>query len=258
MDRDLITITNWFYNNHLAITAKKTKLMVFKSRNRPAPPTPVLYINGEILEQTTTYKYLGFWLDEHLNHQHHIAKMREKITPFLALLRRTQFLPKHIKINIYYAYIHSKFSYLAAIWGFATDFWMKRMQILQSKAIRMLFWDEYRNTGISTAQLLRNQNIPNINQLHIIDTTTNIYKMKNNILKTNIHLPTFQDVHEYNTRGRTNFTLPKVSTSGCQKSVLIKGLTYFNRLPQLIKSLNTEKFKKSLKEYIISNNIQNI
>ena len=40
----------------------------------------VLSLNNNILDRVSSYKYLGFFLDEHLNFNKHISELRNLVT----------------------------------------------------------------------------------------------------------------------------------------------------------------------------------
>jgi len=60
------------------------------------------------------------------------------------------------------------------------------------------------------------------------------------------------EVHNYTTRQHTNFHLPSVSLTKCQKGIGYLGVKVFNKLPKYLKEEfdNPKKFKKSLKNYL--------
>ena len=78
-------------------------------------------INGEVLEQCESYKYLGVILDENLTWKHHVEHISKKIAKAcgsLAKIRRSA----HIDtlIEVYNALIHSYLKYGISAWGNAS------------------------------------------------------------------------------------------------------------------------------------------
>ena len=59
-------------------------------------------------------------------------------------------------------------------------------------------------------------------------------------------------VHNYTARQHTNFHLPSVSLTKCQKGIGYLGVKVFNKLPKYLKEEfdNPKKFKQSLKNYL--------
>ena len=56
---------------------KKTKAMLFTPRASPAPGI-ITTLDGTPIEWVDRYKYLGFWLDKHLNFKFHIDSLSKK------------------------------------------------------------------------------------------------------------------------------------------------------------------------------------
>lgn len=181
-----------------------------------------------------------------------MRKLRNRILPYLFVLRRTRYsLPGETKLSLYYAYIHSHLSYLMSIWGFSSDTNLSQLQTLQNKAIRSLFWQEYRQSN--TIALFERHRIPRVEQMRNIDSALMIYKLKHGLVKNSMHLRTFRDVHEYQTRGRDNFVLPNFHTTLLQNSIFSAGLSMYNRIPSSLKQLHSiYAFKKGVKSYFMN------
>lgn len=252
MSRDIERISEWFYNNFLSVNVNKTKLIVFKMRNKDNPPTPSLSINGTSIERVKEYKYLGFTIDDCLSFASHIAGIKSKIFPFLSVLKRTKYLiPDYLLREIYFAHIHSHLVHLISVWGFANEGLLDQLQILQNKAIRFVFWRDYVSNETSTVNLYQKFKILNIRQLLRYDTLLSIEKMRRGLLKNNVELTTFSEIHGYNTRRRHDFVLPGTRTTTVYKSLFREGLSWHNRLPVQLKnqpSLNV--FKSGLKSHV--------
>lgn len=147
-------------------------------------------------------------IDEELNWLPHVQSLRNQLLPYLFVLQNTKYnLPTSSKKTLYYTYVHSHQSCLISIWdylgGYTQTTLLRQLQVLQNKAIRSLFWQEYHTEGINTQSFLKRHNIPSIEQLRLIDSMTIIYKIRNNLIKNNIQLVIFENVHGYNTRNKS-------------------------------------------------------
>ncbi|KAG8273778.1 hypothetical protein J6590_014417 [Homalodisca vitripennis] len=58
------------------------------------------------------------------------------------------------------------------------------------------------------------------------------------------------DIHNYNTRNASNFSLPTHHLSPLEKKPSYKGALYFNKLPDNIKQQQPKHFKKALNEWL--------
>lgn len=257
MESDLNELNNWMYDNYLSFNAEKTNYMIFRSSYQPDIILDPITINNTNIMPTESTRYLGLMIDRCLKWDIHVRSLKGQLFPYLFVLRNTKYnLPKSNKKALYYSYVHSHLNYLISIWGYANDTHLRQLQVIQNKAIRSLFWQEYHSEGISTEGLLKRYGIPNVAQLRLIDSMTTIYKIRNNLIRNNITLTTFQDVHNYNTRNRSNFIIPRTRTNLLYNSIFAKGLSQFNVLPQEIKNANNlVTFKRLLKTLIIAQNL---
>lgn len=245
------------YNNYLSFNADKTNYMIFRTTYQMNISLQPILINNTIIRQTVSTRYLGLVIDEELSWGPHVQSLKNQLFPYLFVLRNTKYnLPKSNKKALYYAYVHSRLSYLMSIWGYTSAAHLRQLQVLQNKAVRSLFWQEYHTEGVNTQGLLRRYGIPNIEQLRLIDSMTMIYKIKNNLIKNNMNLVTFEDVHGYNTRNKSNFVIPRTRLNILYNSIFAKGLSQFNLLPTEIKDAeNLQTFKRLLKTLVIRHDL---
>lgn len=227
--------------------------MIFTPSGQQQVNVPPILVNGTPIDRTHVYTYLGLTIDSDLKWTSHVHSLRNQLYPYLFVLRNTRYsLPISTKRSLYFSYIHSHLNYLISIWGYASPSRTNMLQIMQNKAIRSLFWQEYRTGVLNTEGLLRKYGIPNIRQLQTIDSLTMIFKIKHNIVRNDINLPTFESIHGYDTRNRGDFVLPRSRLNLLHNSIFASGLAQYNRLPQDVKR-ETElfNFKKALKAHIL-------
>ena len=214
-------------------------------------------LNGVTLEAVNVYKYLGFHLDDRLTYAHHVAYVKSRILPYIAMLKRLRSLiPESLSLSAYYAYVHSHLSHMVAVWGFSYEYLMEQVQVLQNRAIRFVFWKDYNQNGLPTEEIYQKYSILKVRQLLKYDAIMNIYKMSPGLLRLNKDLMTFDQIHGYGTRYRTDFVLPLTRTSAAQRSLFSRGLAWFNSLPPQLKlQPSFLSFKRSLKTFIMNERI---
>jgi len=106
MYHDLTLLYEWFYNNLLTFNVSKTKYMIFAPKNKVIPNPQPLIIKGSEVERVKSARYLGLILDEKLLFTEHVSYVKSKISPYLAMLRKTsRFLPDSTKLSVYYSFI---------------------------------------------------------------------------------------------------------------------------------------------------------
>ena len=88
---DLNNLIEWCTDNKVTINTKKTKYCIYGMRSnvkRSKSLDTVLSLNNNRLDRVSSYKYLGFILDEHLNFNKHISEMCNLVSHKLYLLSR--------------------------------------------------------------------------------------------------------------------------------------------------------------------------
>ena len=96
-------VINYCYLSTLSINMRKTNFMIITSPQRPA----IHNINILNIERQTSIKYLGIYLDEHLNWKTHIAHVQGKLTKNLGILNQLRnYLNLKMLRQLYYTLIY--------------------------------------------------------------------------------------------------------------------------------------------------------
>ena len=95
--------STWCIENKLTINTKKTKLMVFGTREGVKRSKKVLlFINGEKLRMVSSFKYLGLLLDSTLTYNLHIKSLIRSIIHKVSLLSKVKtYLKDDVALQIY-------------------------------------------------------------------------------------------------------------------------------------------------------------
>ena len=112
---DLNNLIEWCTDNKVTINTKKTKYCIYGMRSnvkRSKSLDTVLSLNNNRLDRVSSYKYLGFILDEHLNFNKHISEMCNLVSHKLYLLSRIRkFLTTQACITIFKTMVLSVIEY---------------------------------------------------------------------------------------------------------------------------------------------------
>lgn len=249
---DLDKIYDWFYNNLLSFNIDKSKYMIITPKGKRTDSEYTLTVKNQPVGRVHVYKYLGLMIDNRLTWNDQIQFIKSKIRPFLAMFRRTAYLlPVETKLAVYYAYIHSHLTYLASIWGSTGCTRLLQLQRLQNKALRYIFWTEYREAQTSTDDLFRKHGILKVVDLIKYEFCVNIFKIRNGMLKTNFAFAVTSESHGYQTRRRSLIQVPRSRTNYNRQSMLHEGVNLFNALPDQIRhASNIVSFKRLLKRHL--------
>ena len=72
MTYDLSCLSTWLSASKIALNAAKTEIIVFRNRLRPIGEINIIF-DGHKLNSSSSIKYLGVFLDEHLDWNKHIS-----------------------------------------------------------------------------------------------------------------------------------------------------------------------------------------
>lgn len=140
MNEDLETLSRYFNSNLLTLNKSKTKYRHLHGLHTHLDQTTDVTIDGEILERVVCFKYLGLMLDEHLTFQNHYSLICDKISPAIAAMHKLRTtLPQEALRLVYFSLVHSHLTQLCGICGLAAATYLKPVQVMQNRALKILF-----------------------------------------------------------------------------------------------------------------------
>lgn len=251
MSHDLEILNDWLKSNHLQINAEKTKYMIFSKSNVSAQRINThnfqLNLNGQAIERVRDITYLGVQIDDLLHWDRHIEKVRCAIAPYVFALRKIRpYTTEHTSTLIYNAYIASRLVYVSSAWNNATSTSLERLRVLQHKALKSIL----KLPHLTPSHTLFSPKFLSIDNLMTQRLLIFIHRIKNEEVKHSFYLQTVAEIHEYNTRNRNNFFVGTRGGRTEEANILRKGLMEYNRLPDIMKTLPTSKFKKQLRLHL--------
>ena len=104
MNEDLLNISKWLIANKLTLNMTKTEFILIGSRQKLKTITdsPVVSINGTAVNQVSTSKSLGVFIDANLTWGSHFERLAKKIASGIAAIKRVrQFVPPSSNIASY-------------------------------------------------------------------------------------------------------------------------------------------------------------
>src|SRR6218665_3426815 len=84
-NHELIIIAAWFIANKLSVNLSKTNYILFRSQRKVVSMSDLkLEIDDKEIMQVTSSKFLGVYIDKHLNWVEHISHISKKIAKISA------------------------------------------------------------------------------------------------------------------------------------------------------------------------------
>ena len=129
-------VTNWFQTNRLSLNVQKTHYQIYSMSQ--APDIDIL-IDAYKIERKRCVKYLGIYIDENLKWKTHIASVAATISRNIGIMGRAKYLLSARElILLYNTLVLPHLNYCAAIWGKNYPSNIKRLKLLQKRAVRII------------------------------------------------------------------------------------------------------------------------
>ena len=101
----------------LSLNKRKTKIVIFKSRNRKVTKHLSFCINGQKIVPVDSVKYLGLIFQSDLHRKTHLTSLEKKLSRSIGLLSKIRhYVPKFLLKTIYYSIFNSHLIYGSEVW----------------------------------------------------------------------------------------------------------------------------------------------
>jgi hypothetical protein len=255
-NEDLTEVSTWFAANKLSLNVSKSKSMLFKpNRSITDASNITVGIGAQKLDQIHVYKFLGVYLDDKLNWKSHITSKCNSIVKIVGILSRVKhYVPASVLRNIYSTLIVPHINYGITAWGNCKSAELKRMKLLQKKAIRIITGSKYIS---HTAPLFKRLNILTLDDIYKMSCCQFYLKCQKGLLPNFFinQLTLNEQIHSYETRQRYNLHIENSHSCYSAHKISHKIAREWNNLPDYLKQKTTvlpHTFTKNLKKYLLS------
>lgn len=224
---------NYCRINDLAINPQKTIQINFSKKKDHIPN--IMNITAE-----NHVKLLGVIIDNNLTWTEQVNSVCKKLASGIYVVRRIKWISNLESAKIaYFSLVESHMRYGLAVWGGSSARNLNRVLTLQKKAIRILAELEPRESCRQAFQTLQ---IMTVTALYIQEVILHAHQK---------NLQTGKDMHHYNTRHAANYILPLHRTALYEEKPSYIGRKLWNHLPQPLKELQGNAFKKELHDFLV-------
>ena len=147
INQDSKSLCTWLRANKISLNASKTELIVFRDPRKKLTMDMKIKIDGKKLIPCSSVKYLGVYLDCHLNWHIHRTELSTKLSRATGMLSKIRYYVNKATLNmVHYGIFSSLLIYGSQIWGqknAVTD----KLQTLQNKALRIMHFQPPRTTA---------------------------------------------------------------------------------------------------------------
>ena len=243
---DLNKLVEWCTDNKVTINCKKTKYCIYGMRSnvkRSKSFDTVLSLNNNVLDRVSSYKYLGFILDEHLNFNKHISEMCSLVNHKLYLLSRIRrFLTTQACLTIFKTMVLSVIEYGDVIYAGSTTGNLGKIDKLFYRGLRICMGNDIIYTKEDLCSECNINTLSKRRDLHLLlymhKQNINIELLKPCNINTRLHnAPVFWQYKPSNEKARLN--------------VMYRGALLWNGLPAEKRNMEYKDFKNCLKNELL-------
>lgn len=149
----IVDLSDYFVKWKIKINPSKTQAVVFPfNQQRKRQPRRNLVIDGSDIEFSQSVKYLGVTLDNKLNFGIHINSICRSISrcigALFSLIGRRSKLSLLNKRRIFTGILRPIMTYASPVWRDAAATHLKKLQILQNRALKIIFGLHWRHSTI--------------------------------------------------------------------------------------------------------------
>lgn len=251
ISHDALLISKYAKLNKLVLNAGKTKFIRFKPQQCNINNGGI-DLNGELIPEVTTVKYLGAYLQSNLLWHSHIEHLKSKVSPITGMLYKLRNkLNVRTKMMIFESLIQSKLRYLSQVYAHRRNAALKTLQVVQNKALKNIFKLPMTYSTLSLYKEVAVTVLP-IYGIHMMQLLTYVYKVVHNIGYHTISLERRQN--NFNTRHGADIRVCRCRLEITKQRIDYKGCVDYNNLPTFVKNSETiSVFKARLKNHLLRN-----
>jgi len=258
IQEDTDQIIKWCSENQMRLNASKTKFMMFHPRRNPSTEseseTSHIIIDDQKIENVSSFKYLGVWLDPKLTWNEHFDVVNRKVSVRSNLINRNKkyFQFDDLKL-IYDSLVLSVVNYCLPIWGNIC----KTKIIKLDRKIILMASSVLHNTICKrrdNLNVLEKLNWLSVNERREISTCEFIFKhvIKNSSLSATLQINYKKPPDIRQRRNSENFVQPNYRTIWARSSFLYQSIKLWNQIPNPIQcNRSLSAFTRELRQHII-------
>lgn len=238
--------------NKLSMNAEKTQFVRFRPYILKRDAEMAVYIDGKLVFETLSVKYLGVNLSYNLSWDNHIEMLKTKISRATGILRKFKSkLSVETKLQLYYALIHSYFVYVPIAYGYKNSVALKSLQSAQNKALKVVY---NLPSYYPTVQLFKTYavGVLPVKAIYKQNLLMFIFKSSKGLGNTFIQFNQHFDLSHRSTRQQRNLKSARCRLELTKQRIEYAGPHEYNALPQTLKDIATiSAFKRNVKSYLL-------
>ena len=244
----LDNVNDWCQKNCMSIHPDKTKCMVITTRQKHQrePLLLSLSLGTQDIDQVSEHKVLGLTLDSELNWHSHLNSLAKRLSRNVYLLSRLKRFATKDALKLFFeAHINSFVNYVSTVWDSCSGEYMKRINSIHRRAIKLILPDQKLNTDEKFKAL----NILSLEKQLFYNKAVITHKIYHDKAPSYLSSLLKKAPTRY---GSSKLILPLPRIDLFKSSISYSGSVIWNMLPNYLKTISsTPKFKKLLRIYLL-------
>ena len=144
---ELDKLSDWFKANKLSLNLKKTNYIIFRARNKPIPSRDNLnvLIDSIKIKRLATTKFLGTYINEHLDWKPHISHVVLKMAKSIGIINKVKyFITSPTRRILFCSLVLPYIQYCNIVWAKTYNTNLDKIMKLQKCAVRIIANAPYR------------------------------------------------------------------------------------------------------------------
>ena len=178
LQSDLITLEQWASKWNMVFNPTKCEFL--RVTNKTNRILMQYIIQGQVIQEVTSAKYLGITIDQHLTWNNHVKQVTNKANRIKCFLQRNlKHCPRNIKVNCYKSLVRPVIEYAATVWAPYTQNNINAIEAVQRRAARFVFnnYSTYASVSNMIANLGWNSLHNRRNELRLIMLFKIVHKL---------------------------------------------------------------------------------
>lgn len=139
INHDLSLLNTWLLASKISLNAKKIEIVIFRHKQKHITKHLNFRLSGQKLQLTTSVKYLGIIMDEHLTWEKHMLSLIPKLSRANGILARIRHCTSmNTTFNVYFALFYSHLNYASLVWGQSSTELRTKLAALQNKTLKII------------------------------------------------------------------------------------------------------------------------
>ena len=240
----------WCKSNKLTINPQKCHILLISPKLNKTSTNFVVKLDDTSIKAENCVKYLGILIDSNLNFRCHLEKIKNKLSKSMEIFYKLKpILPQNALLKLYYFMVHSHLLYGLVVWGSTFPFYLKKLNSIQNKAVKLIGGENYLDRATPYHSKL---NILKLPDLYKLETAKFVYRFMHNTLPQSFS-DIFVKASEISGRttrssgNRHSLYIPRYNTNRLQRIIKYQGVKVLNSIPLKIQNLPFSTSKKNTK-----------